>query len=172
LLFFHRWVKRPELRTNTRVYTVSPGDTDLYCLYDHGVFSHYCWLDDQHILGTAGHPTGGFAYVVYEDQSNRAVTLGGGVLTEDGHPSISPGGRWVVTDTYQDRWRYRTLLIYDLLTSRRADVGRFFVPCGYEGPLRCDLHPRWNRDGTKVCFDSVHQGYRRLYVADVGTLTS
>ena len=167
ILFFHRWVKPPNLRTNTRVYTVSTTGSDLHCLYDHGIFSHYCWLDECRIMGTSGRPLGGLGYDIYEDRTGRAEAVGGGVLTEDGHPSLSPTGRWVVTDTYQDRWRYRTLLIYDLRTNQRKDIGRFFVPNLYEGALRCDLHPRWNRDGTRICFDSVHQGYRRLYVADV-----
>ena len=118
-------------------------------------------------MGTSGRPLGGLGYDIYEDRTGRAEAVGGGVLTEDGHPSLSPTGRWVVTDTYQDRWRYRILLIYDLRTNQRKDIGRFFVPNLYEGALRCDLHPRWNRDGTRICFDSVHQGYRRLYVADV-----
>ncbi|TSA45654.1 hypothetical protein D4R51_01410 [bacterium] len=36
--------------------------------------------------------------------------------------------------------------------------------------LRADLHPRWNRDGTEICFDSVHDGSRQVYVVDVGAI--
>lgn len=31
--------------------------------------------------------------------------------------------------------------------------------------LHCDLHPRWNFDGTKVAFDSIHEGTRQIYIA-------
>ena len=33
--------------------------------------------------------------------------------------------------------------------------------------MRSDLHPRWNRDGTQICFDSVHEGTRQVYVLNV-----
>ena len=29
--------------------------------------------------------------------------------------------------------------------------------------VRCDLHPRWNRSGTAITFDSVHEGFRGVY---------
>ena len=31
-------------------------------------------------------------------------------------------------------------------------------------PFRVDLHPRWNWQGNKACFDSVHEGFRGIYV--------
>ncbi len=34
----------------------------------------------------------------------------------------------------------------------------------------CDLHPRWHPDGTAVCVDSIHEGERQLYIADVSEL--
>ena len=32
---------------------------------------------------------------------------------------------------------------------------------------RCDLHPRWRPDGKMIGFNSVHEGYRQVYVMDV-----
>ena len=36
--------------------------------------------------------------------------------------------------------------------------------------LRCDLHPRWSRGNTMVCFDSTHELSRQIYVVDVKEL--
>jgi Tol biopolymer transport system component len=33
------------------------------------------------------------------------------------------------------------------------------------------LHPRWNPDGTQVCFDGSHEPTRQMYVVDVGHVT-
>ncbi|MBN1589733.1 MAG: hypothetical protein JW888_09480, partial [Pirellulales bacterium] len=47
----------------------------------------------------------------------------------------------------------------------------FPVPKEYRGEWRCDTHPRLNRDGTKVCFDSPHQGDgRQLYLMDIAPI--
>ncbi len=40
------------------------------------------------------------------------------------------------------------------------------------GDWRCDLHPRWNRSGTQVSFDSVHTGDRQVYVVDLSDLNA
>jgi len=42
-------------------------------------------------------------------------------------------------------------------------VARVFAPFKYDNDTRCDLHPRWSRDGKMVCFDSIFEGKRGLY---------
>jgi hypothetical protein len=57
--------------------------------------------------------------------------------------------------------------------SARINIGRFDSPgVARGGPMRCDLHPRWNRSGDKVSLDSTHEGGRRqIYVVDVSPVT-
>ena len=38
--------------------------------------------------------------------------------------------------------------------------------------LRCDLHPRWMPGGSAVTFDSIHEGYRGIYRADLSAIVS
>lgn len=83
-------------------------------------------------------------------------------LISDGHPSYSPDGSMVVTDTYPDRARVAS--IYYMKENKITRIVRVFSPFKYDNDLRCDLHPRWNRIGDKICFDSVFEGLRGLYV--------
>jgi hypothetical protein len=53
----------------------------------------------------------------------------------------------------------------------RYDIGEFYAPPDLKKENRCDLHPRWNRDGRAVCIDSVHEDARRMYVIDVAQIT-
>jgi len=36
------------------------------------------------------------------------------------------------------------------------------------GELRCDFHPRWNRDGTAICFDALdtETGTRQMHLVE------
>lgn len=43
-------------------------------------------------------------------------------------------------------------------------IAKVFSPFKYDNNTQCDLHPRWRQDGKAVCFDSVFDGYRGLYV--------
>jgi hypothetical protein len=93
------------------------------------------------------------------------------VLVEDGHVSFSPDRRWVLNDTYPDRYDMRTLMLYRWANARRIDIARLHSPKSrWWGEIRCDLHPRWSRDGKQVCIDSVHTGERQMYVLDVGEI--
>jgi hypothetical protein len=119
-------------------------------------------------LAWAFHRRTGERYLLYRDGvADEAEVVGEGVLTEDGHCSFSPDGKWLLTDTYPRTEPYRTLILYELRSGARTDIGRFYSPPEITGEIRCDLHPRWSRDGSQVCFDSAHEGQRQVYVADV-----
>ncbi len=97
--------------------------------------------------------------------------VGEGVLTRDGHCSYAPSRRWILNDTYPDERRLQHLMLYHPFEKRRVDLGAFYLPPQLTGPVRCDLHPRWSRDGTQVCIDSAHEGTRQVYVVDVSPWT-
>ena len=86
-------------------------------------------------------------------------------ISSDGHPSVSPDGRLVVTDTYPNRNRMAILKV--LNDDFNIVIARVFAPFKYDNDTRCDLHPRWSRDGKKIYFDSVFEGHRGLYAVPV-----
>jgi hypothetical protein len=132
-------------------------------------------------------PPGGFA----------GQSFGSGLLTEDGHPSFKPGARdWLLTDTYPDKEGWRTLMIcpvkvpiihvlarlqeakikarMDMLAGATAGMDaavlRSFKTESFahtRSGIHCDFHPRWRPDGRAVCFDSNHEGVRKIYSLDV-----
>jgi len=169
-LFLHRWRDPSGKARQTRMFTANPDGSDIAFLGREGMVSHFDWRDETHVLAwsTRG---GENHYHLYEDQSERIEVVGQDVLDQDGHCSYSPDRRWILTDTYPDRLESkRTLILYDPGTNRRIDIGRFHSSPQIAGEIRCDLHPRWNRDGTQVCFDSIHEGERQMYVADVSAV--
>jgi hypothetical protein len=170
-VFLHRWQTGPGGTRYHRMLTARPDGTELAVVASHGTVSHFDWRDGNHLLAWAYHRRTGERYLLYRDRvSDVAEVLGEGVLTEDGHCSFSPDGRWLLTDTYPRTEPYRTLILFNLETGTRIDVGQFYSPPEVTGELRCDLHPRWSRDGKQISFDSAHEGHRQVYVADVSSL--
>ncbi|MBI3970233.1 MAG: hypothetical protein HY332_02990 [Chloroflexi bacterium] len=171
-VFLHRWQTHVGGERFHRMLTARPDGSDVAIVASHGVVSHFDWRDPDHVLAWAYNRGTGNRYLVFRDRvTDEVEVLGEGVLTQDGHCSYSVDGMWLLTDTYpRTDHPYRTLILYDLLSGRRIDVGAFYSPPEITGEIRCDLHPRWNRDGTQICFDSVHEGHRQLYVADVSPL--
>jgi len=110
--------------------------------------------------------------IIYDVVTSAVTVIGGGILTENGHMSYSPCGRWILSDTYPDPVSHeRTLFIYDTREGRRHDLGSFYADPKIDKHCRCDLHPRWSRDGAAICIDSVHEGERQMYLIDVSKLT-
>lgn len=169
--FMHRWLG-PKGKFS-RLYTADSRDgTDLYCLADERLVSHYTWLDDDHLLAWARKDPWGDRYYLFKDRSREIKIIGADILDRygDGHPNFSPCRRWLITDTYPDKSRMRHLLLFNLATQQLIVVGKFFAPWIYDGPQRCDLHPRWNHRGDQISIDSVHDGLRRSYIIDVSKL--
>ena len=170
----HRWTTEGSgSGWKTRLLTLAPDGGDPRVLSDHGMVSHYDWRTPDQLLAWANRNGVGSRYFLFEDGSRheKAISVvGENVLTQDGHCSFAPHDRdWFLTDTYPDQDGYRALLLFHIPTGRRVDLGRFFGPRPADVEIRCDLHPRWNRDGRQVCIDSIHtsNGTRQMYVLDV-----
>lgn len=170
IAFMHRWIGAEG--KFSRLYTSNPDGSELCLLADDRMVSHYSWRDASHLLAWARKASYGDHYFLFTDKTPEVEILGEGILDVqgDGHPSFSPNGRWLVTDTYPGRDRKCSLLLYDTLEKKLNIVGRFFSPWRFNGAVRCDLHPRWSPDGNWIAIDSVHTGRRGLYLLDVRRL--
>lgn len=167
IAFFHIW-HRDAKQWEVRLYTCRADGTDLTCLLDTGFISHYDWRDDDTILVWANRPDAAPRFLLLSHATPGFRVFGDADLKEDGHCTFSPDGRWVLNDTYPDEHQMRTLMLVRAADARRVDIARLHSPKSrWWGESRCDLHPRWSRDGRQVCVDSVHDGTRQMYVLDV-----
>jgi len=168
-IFLHRWSPVIGKRRLTRLFTANLEGGDIYLIADDDMTSHFDWRDTNHILAWARKKGVGDYYFLFTDRSEEFQIIGKGILNRDGHCSYSPDRQWILTDTYPDQENKRTLLLYHPEAKRLIKLGRFYSPPKLRGAIRCDLHPRWSRDGHYVCFDSAHEGQRQMYIIDVSS---
>ncbi len=172
--FLHRWTK-PDGPQHTRMISSDLEGGKIHIFPTAGMVSHVAWQDDMHIVAYARTEEFGDKYYRFQDMSNEYAAIGLNAFSSDGHPSFSRDGRWMLTDTYADRFRRRYLILYDTQQQKRYDLATLYSPREYAGNLvsgaiRCDLHPRWSRDNRMICFDSAHTGKRALCTITLGDL--
>ncbi|MCY3895146.1 MAG: hypothetical protein OXG17_01620 [Chloroflexi bacterium] len=162
----HRWQPSDGPR-QTRLVTLAPDGSDARVIWGARLVSHYDWRSTDEILAWGGAPVAPNAFWQVSDGGAEAQAFARDVLTEDGHCSYSPDRLWIVNDTYPDSENLRRLMIVRTADGLRVDLAAFHAPPEFDGPLRVDLHPRWNRDGTELSIDSVHEGTRQMYTVDL-----
>ncbi|MBD3239529.1 MAG: hypothetical protein GF331_03015 [Chitinivibrionales bacterium] len=168
-VFLHRWrIPGDSFPFYTRMITANMDGTDMRIVDDSGHMSHFIWRDDTHILGYTqprGSEVGFYLIDAHTGEARQAFEE-----TRNGHCSYLPGGEWVLNDTYpQGAERMQELYLVQPATGTRVGLGSYRSPAHYGGEWRCDLHPRFSPDGTRVVVDSVHGGNgRQMYMIDIG----
>lgn len=166
-MVLYRWFKGE--RKYSRLITCNVDGTDMYVLSDDDMVSHCYWKSDEEIIAFENKKASGTGYYLMKDKTQEYKHLWP-QITNDGHPSYSPDGKYVVIDSYPDRARIANVKILqdmDIEAKEEKTIARVFAPFKYDNDTRCDLHPRWSRDGKKICFDSAFEGHRGLYVVQL-----
>lgn len=167
IVFLHLWLSDGSRRNRLMCYDLA--DASLRVLDDAATISHFNWMSNDELLCFRSPFQGSAAYYIYKLPRGRdpeCVPCETMEVLMDGHPSMSPKGDWVVTDSYPDRMGEQSLCVCSLQERTVTEVGRFYSAYRYRGAVRCDLHPRWDNQGKRICFDSTHQGRRAMYVFD------
>lgn len=163
-MVLHRWFKNGV--KYTRLITCNIDGTEMFNLSDDDFVSHCCWKNNKEILSYLNKKDGGKGYYLMKDRTHEFKRCWK-QLAMDGHPTYSYDGKYVVTDTYPNRRRIQSLYIMNGSSVTR--IARVFSPFKYGGDTRCDLHPRWSRDGKQICFDASFGGKRSVCLATTET---
>lgn len=177
---------RPEGTTVPWKTTLFVGDLEgnVQMLWDEMV-SHYWWENDDYMISYS-RPAADAPNAVYRTDMRTGASeiLGGadgallGMLGKwgDVHCSVSPDGKYMIGDQYPDEQGYRRIVIHEMATGRTEtllssyspypDAPYVNIPNGSK-EARCDLHARWNRDGTRVSFDTICRGHREIVEIDM-----
>ena len=159
LLFFHRWLQSNNA-LKTRMISCDIDGSNMYIFPTNDFVSHVCWLDNRHIIAYAGVNKLGNHYFLLKDKGGIQSIVGLNCFTSDGHPNVSPDKRWLLTDTYPDRFRLQHLILYDMQNALPHILLKARIPFKFKNEGRCDFHPRWDRLGQNISFDSAHLGQR------------
>ncbi len=165
-MVLHRWFKNHE--KFTRLLTMNVDGTDMYNLSDDDFVSHCCWKNDSEILSFLRKKDTGDHYYLMKDKTTEYKMLWP-ELNTDGHCTYSPNGKYIITDTYPNRKRIANVYLCDEKNNIMR-IARVKSPFKYDNDTRCDLHPRWNHKGDRICIDSVHEDKKELYQINLNWL--
>ena len=142
------------------MFTCNIDGSDLFLFQMNNMVSHIAWEDNVTILVYAD-IDGIEQYYLLKDTTDKSDYVNVKVFSENGHPSYSKSGL-IITDTYPNRDGYLSLMLYDKEKKSLDVLAKLITPYSFQGSIKCDLHPRWDRTSQYVCFDSAHSGVRAL----------
>jgi len=166
-LFFHIWCNKG--KRYTRVFTCDADGGGLAVLIV-GSASHYCWLSDTNVMVVTtidGH----LSYKKFDIINGEHCSLELWMPSEDGHPSVL-SDRYIVTDTYPDKYGQQHLLLCDSEDNQITTIGSFYASPLTLGEVRCDLHPRTAPEFNQVIFDSAFSGRRTINILSLEAFVS
>ncbi|WP_437371997.1 hypothetical protein [Maribacter litoralis] len=169
--FLHRWVDEFEtFNRHSRLVSYDLKENKCYVAPTNDMVSHYVWNAKNQIIAYCRIGDKDCQVLFKEPTLQDYQIVAYPKLNSDGHQSfIDP--TTFVTDTYPDRSRMAHLYKVDVTTNEVERLASLKSFKSFQSQTKrhwcCDLHPRMNRKGNMVCFDSVHTGKRALCVMGI-----
>jgi len=136
--------------------------------------SHYVWADNTYL----------FAHCSAEDPGKKSMYR---ISADDGswkeydmplfhrkgetdlHCNISPGGGYIIGDTYP-KDGYRSIEAINLETGACRTLLQVKTVIPANPDIRCDLHNRYVFDGRFISYDTTQNGNRQIALVDISAL--
>lgn len=169
--FLHRWVDEFDtFNRHSRLVSYDRQEKKCYIAPTNDMVSHYVWNNQNQIVAYCR--IGDIdCHVLFKEptlQDYQIVAYP--QLNSDGHQSFITSSSFV-TDTYPNRSRMANLYKVDATTNAVEHLASLKSFKKFQSQAfkhwSCDFHPRMNRNGDVVCFDSVHTGQRALCVMKI-----
>lgn len=187
LMFVLRYLPEQEEKYKPHLITMKADGSDIRMAIPATLWAdkggnHPNWCPDgDHVMMNLDISGDGWRFVKarYDGSDLKPFTS---VPANHGHPSLHPGGRFMITDAYPREYKdgdeTAPLWFIDLEKAEKRTLVRMqavtksFTGTGKKAKeMRVDLHPAWDsRTHTLVVFNGVMGGTRRLFIADLSSL--
>ncbi len=163
-LFFHLWSYGLGSKWSMALYVANIDGSDLVCLDDTEIISHYCWLDDDTLLTTvlSNDRVSHLQYIVYSVKANKKRVVLSENLRKDGHPTYICGGDAFVSDTYPQKNCMQYVFICKGDGEQYNELLKVYANPFLIEEERCDLHPRVDERNKVIAVDTTFTGVRSV----------
>lgn len=134
-------------------------------LYQSERWGHPSWHpDDRTIVETS--------FTLFDSDNGKGTRLPGLPSPRGDHPSASPDGKLIVTDTTMDKFggdeKSWGIVLADARGGNHLLIHQFRNDGGARSWRRSHPHPVFSADGKRIYFNVSDGPWTRLYVAEVG----
>lgn len=130
------------------------------------MISHYHWKDDDNLLLYA-HINDRDGLYLIDTTSDACYYYTDPQLKWDIHCLYTPDRRYFVGDGYPMDGVHRNMFLVNTETDECIRLVSDISVQPSITDIRCDLHNRWNPQGTKISFDSTRNGRREILEIDM-----
>ena len=167
-IFFHIFREKKQIGWNCVLYVSDREGKNIRVLEERDRVSHYCWIDNVHLMATCRMSNGKEYYCIFNVITGKKKELNIEGLEKDGHPTLIPKSKVFVTDTYPLKLGYQQLALFREDKKNIKKVAFLYHDDRMRGEKRCDLHPTISKDGKWLSVDTTFQnGIRSVVVFSV-----
>lgn len=162
-LFLLRNFPEEGKRWGTILITADRDGKNIKNLTNYEVNSHYDWKNDSEIIIYSGLPDWGVYFI--NDKTGEREKLDDDLINyDDIHCLYSPDRSCFIGDGYPNTGSSRYIMLYDFESKKSRAIVKIYSHPVDNTDIRCDLHNRFNQNGTIVSFDSYHSERREIMI--------